>query len=292
MAKPKSKPRSKRREGLGPKWKSRVVGRGDVDPRKLKDHPLNWRLHPETQQRVMRDAIESVGVIADIIVNKTTGHILDGHARKQLAIANEEETVGVLYVELTEDEERLALAMYNPLAELAATDPEKLNELLGLVDRQGGPLDDLLAELEEKASVAVVKETNAGKTTPRGASFAKVHVMRMMLANPDVMLVERSLAMTGKANRGEALLDICRSYMGKDDGDAAGQLDAGAESSLEDQLAKALIPAAGGDGDARRERPRVRKSVSDGAAGDRVRDGSSEGGAPDAAAADVERVPG
>src|SRR5687768_492532 len=97
----KKKPAAAGQRELGAKWKSRVVGRADVDPRKLKDHPLNWRVHPDTQQRVMRDFIQTVGVLDDIIVNKRTGHIIDGHQRKQLAIDNEESTVGVLYVDLS-----------------------------------------------------------------------------------------------------------------------------------------------------------------------------------------------
>lgn len=289
-----TKAKAKRSKGLGPKWRSRIVGRADVDPRSLKNHPLNWRIHPETQQAAIRDGLEQIGVIDDIIVNKRTGHILDGHGRKDLAIQNEEPTVGVLYVDLNEEEERLALAMYNPLAELAATDPDKLSELLGLVDRSGGPLDDLLAELEEKANVAVVREAASGTAGSRTSLTKKNHVMRMMLENPDVMAVERALAMTGKANRGEALLEICRTYMGAVNNAAADrQHDVSPESELENQLAQALgDDGAGGDGDARGNGESVPTRVSDGTRGRRVRKRSSEGGDTGTAAPDVERVPG
>lgn len=273
---------------LGPKWKSRVVGRATVDPRKLKDNPLNWRVHGLTQQRVMRDAIEQIGIIDDIVVNKRTGNIIDGHGRKELAIANEEETVDVLYVDLSVDEERLALSIMNPLGELASTDPEKLGELLGLINRNGGPLDGLLADLEEQASGAIVKELDKSKGGGGRAVTQSRNVMRMMLENPDVMTVERALSMTGLANRGDALLTICRHYLGKDNADR--QHDTESESSLEDQLAKALSSAAGDSGNARRPRKSISAGVPGSNAGRRVRTRSNKSGGADASAPVLERV--
>lgn len=275
---------------LGVKWKSRVVGREDVDPRKLKDNPLNWRIHGEHQQRTMRDAMETIGVIDDIIVNKRTGNIIDGHGRKELAIANEEPTVGVLYVDLSPQEERLALAMINPMAELAATDPEKLGKLLGEVDRHGGPLDQLLADLEEQAVGAIVKHTKGEGGGSRNIG-SSTHVMRMMLENPDVALVERALAITGLMNRGEALLTICRAYLGSHD-DAEGQHDAKPKGSFEDQLAEALGDGAGDSGNPRRPRASVGAGVSPRKKRGSVRAGPGEGGAPVPPAAELERVPG
>lgn len=166
---------------LGPRWKSRVLGRADVDPRKLKDHPMNWRVHPTTQQQVMQDALERIGVIDDIIVNKRTGHIIDGHGRKDLAIKNEEPTVGVLYVDLSPEEERQALAIINPMAELAAVDPEKLGTLLGDVKRGEGPVDRLLAELEQLAVGAIVKETKGEGTGGTRSLGGVTNTLRMVL---------------------------------------------------------------------------------------------------------------
>lgn len=275
---------------LGPKWRSRIVGHGRVDPRSLKDHPLNWRVHGENQNRVIRDAIEQIGVISQIIVSKRSGCIIDGHGRKDLAVANEEELVDVVYVDLTPDEERIALATINPMAELAATDPEKLQALLTEVDRKEGPLDGLLQQLEEAAGGAVVRATNKEASRKPGGTGPRV-VTRMVLEAPDIAMVERCIATTAIANRGEALLHICRTFLGNQD--ETRKLDPEPQSSLADQLAQAIGDVAAGDpGDTRGQGPGVRTDVPARAPGRRVRARPDEGRSAGEAAPDVGRLPG
>jgi ParB-like chromosome segregation protein Spo0J len=55
----------------------------------------------------MSGALAEVGWVAEVLVNRTTGHIVDGHLRVELALAPQESTIPVTYAELTEDEERL-----------------------------------------------------------------------------------------------------------------------------------------------------------------------------------------
>lgn len=226
-------------------WKNRIVSLEFVDPATLKPNPGNWRTHPEAQKRAMTDAFSQLGYIEAVIVNKTTGHMIDGHMRHQLALEHREPQIPVLYVKLTEAEERLALTTVNPLAELAVTDPEKLQELLGGVERKGGPLDELLSSLEELAGGAVVK--NATSTTGKRSVGATTHTMRAMLAVPEIAVVERALARTGIANRGNALVTICREYLSEHEGDegAEGQHDAGPQGGVESELAEAAAGLAG-----------------------------------------------
>lgn len=277
---------------LGPHWKSRIVGHAKVDPRSLKPNPMNWRVHPPAQTRQMRDALDRLGVIAGVVVNKRTGFILDGHMRHDLALENDEPTVDVTFVDLSPDEERLALSIMNPMGELGATDPEKLGALLGAIEREGGPLDELLRDLETQASGSIVKEIDA-KNGGAGRHLGnRAHVMRMMLENPDVAVVERAIAITGLLNRGDALLAICRAYLGSKTDDTERQHDTEPQGSLEDQLAQALAEPARGARNARRPRPRIRAGVPDGGEGDRVRGGPDESGGALPSAAELERVSG
>ena len=112
-------------------WNSRIVGSDMVDPSILCPNPKNWRRHPKHQQDAMTNVFNEIGWIQDIIVNKTTGNIIDGHMRAELAVKNKEKLVPVKYVDLTADEERQALISYDPLSALAEQDNEMLKQLLG-----------------------------------------------------------------------------------------------------------------------------------------------------------------
>jgi hypothetical protein len=127
-------------------WQNRIVGHADVDPSELVANPLNWRLHPRTQQQAMTAVLGDVGWVDDVIVNRTSGHILDGHLRVELALARHESTVPVKFVELTPEEEREVLATFDPLGSMASADKEKLDSLL----RDLVPSDPALGTLIEQ----------------------------------------------------------------------------------------------------------------------------------------------
>ena len=111
-------------------WRSRIVGNAEVAPDAIVAHPQNWRRHPESQRRVLRATLGSVGWVQQVVVNRVTGYLLDGHARVEEAIARGEPTVPVVYVELTPDEERQVLAMLDPIGGLALADPSALADLI------------------------------------------------------------------------------------------------------------------------------------------------------------------
>ena len=119
---------------MADRWQNRIVGEDVVDADQLLANPFNWRIHPKHQQEALETVLDRVGWVQRVIVNRTTGHVLDGHLRAAPAISHEEQ-VPVIYVELTEDEERLMLTAIDPIAAMAATDRELLPDLLtGLMD--------------------------------------------------------------------------------------------------------------------------------------------------------------
>ncbi len=105
-----------------------------IDPSILCPNPKNWRRHPKYQQEAMTNVFNEIGWIQDIIVNKTTGNIIDGHMRAELAVKNKEKLVPVKYVELSEEEERQALITYDPLSALADFDLKMLEDIASTVD--------------------------------------------------------------------------------------------------------------------------------------------------------------
>lgn len=129
-------------------FKSRIVGEGEEDPTQLLANPLNWRVHPNFQKEGVRDALKEIGFIQRVIVNKTTGHLVDGHLRVSIAMEEGLDAIPVEYVELTIEEEKKALATLDPLTGLAATDGETLGKLMDGIQFDGsvlqGAMDDLL----------------------------------------------------------------------------------------------------------------------------------------------------
>lgn len=133
-------------------WQNRIVGHGEEDPEQLLANPKNWRIHPQEQQDALLQVLDKVGWVSDVIVNRATGNIVDGHLRVSLALRRNEPTIPVKYVELSEEEEDLILATIDPIAAMAATDKEKLEELLiEIDDKDVLGVVEAVAELEQVA---------------------------------------------------------------------------------------------------------------------------------------------
>jgi hypothetical protein len=128
-------------------WQNRIVGYGEEAPDQLLANPLNWRTHPKKQQDALSGVLNEVGLVQNVIVNRTTGHMIDGHARVLLAMREEQPSVPITYVDLTEAEEAKVLAVLDPIGGLAGMDDERLDELLANVHTDDPALQDLLDSL-------------------------------------------------------------------------------------------------------------------------------------------------
>lgn len=137
-------------------WTNRIVSHGTAAPAKLLANPANFRRHPPAQKAAMRAALREVGVVQDVIVNRRTGHLLDGHLRVALAIEDQEPTLPVTYVDLDLDTERKALATFDALAGLATSDPEQVQALLATITTESADLQALLDSLQETVPVEEV----------------------------------------------------------------------------------------------------------------------------------------
>ena len=81
-----------------------------MDPYELAENPLNFRAHPQAQRRSLHAALQSLGWLQPLLYNRTTNRLIDGHLRRQEAIESGITQVPVFVVELTEEQERAALA--------------------------------------------------------------------------------------------------------------------------------------------------------------------------------------
>lgn len=128
-------------------WRNRIVGQGEEAPDQLLANPRNWRIHPKAQQDALAGALDQVGWVQQVIVNRRTGMLVDGHLRVELAISRNEPTVPVVYVDLSPEEEALVLASIDPISAMAGRDDEKLRQLLAEVEFDSRELADALAKV-------------------------------------------------------------------------------------------------------------------------------------------------
>jgi hypothetical protein len=128
-------------------WRNRIVGHGEERPDQLLANPRNWRIHPKAQQDALKGVLSEVGWVQSVIVNRASGHLVDGHARVALAISRNEPSVPVVYVELSEEEEALVLATLDPISAMAKTDAEAFDALIKHL------------EVEDAAIAAVIEGT-------------------------------------------------------------------------------------------------------------------------------------
>ena len=118
-------------------WTNRITRQAEVAPDQLLANPWNWRVHPKAQQDALAAVLERVGWVQRVIVNETTGHVVDGHLRVALALQRDEPRIPVSYVALTEAEEQLALATFDAIAGLAGRDVDALRQVLDGIEAEG-----------------------------------------------------------------------------------------------------------------------------------------------------------
>lgn len=128
----------------------RMVAAGE-----LQDHPENWRVHPPSQVAAFEAVMGEVGFVGYVVVNRRTGHVLDGHMRKEAVPP--ESLVPVLFGDWSEEEERLVLATFNPLGDLAGLDVAKGQALLDCVVSSEPAVQALLEGLEQDVERALAK---------------------------------------------------------------------------------------------------------------------------------------
>ena len=195
-------------------WRNRIVEHGLVDGDTLVANPKNWRIHPGNQRDAMNGVLDEVGWVQQVLVNKRTGVVVDGHLRVELAIAAKQQ-VPVAYVDLTEEEEAKILASLDPLASMALTDSAALASLLAGMETNR-PLDALLHSLVEQADQT--KLTPLPKGDAKNAYSGLVGTpqrsqIKAVLYADQISMFEEALRLTDETNRGEALMIICRQYI-------------------------------------------------------------------------------
>lgn len=139
-------------KGLRLEWRS---------PSELAENPSNWRRHPESQLSALTDVIAEVGWAGACLYNERTGRLIDGHARRKVALEQGAETVPVLVGSWDEATEAKILATLDPIAGMAEADGAALDALLREVNTGSEALQQMLDELATEAGIVPPVEEGA-----------------------------------------------------------------------------------------------------------------------------------
>jgi ParB-like chromosome segregation protein Spo0J len=136
-----------------PTWKNNIVGHGMAKVSEIIANPNNWKIHTKEQLSVLKGSIEKVGYIRSITINTRTGNLVDGHGRVILAEDDGVHELPAEYVDITPEQERAALMLIDPIAELARPDQQKLDANLRETDTTDPILMQFFSDLASKSGL-------------------------------------------------------------------------------------------------------------------------------------------
>jgi hypothetical protein len=161
-----------------PGWRTAITHYSEESPATILANPDNFRRHPEEQRDALRSVIRAVGYVFPVIVNDTTGHLIDGHMRVEEAKAAGVERIQVAHVQITPEQEAVALAAYDAVAAMAYEDIKAARDLYGRITEPGAMtalLDRLAARyappVDEPTQTLDYSDTTILEGTTRADTF-------------------------------------------------------------------------------------------------------------------------
>jgi DNA modification methylase len=181
-------------------WKNRIMRYGEMRADQFLANPANPRRHPAQQREALRGSFDALGIIAPVLVNARTQFMIDGHARVEECLSRDEGMmIPFIEVDLSEDEEALALASFDWITQMATYDRAALDELLQTVDTDSPALQALLDDLATQNGIDLLSETPLEDAGPQMDKAAELQA-KWQTARGDVWLIE-SASTPGQMHR-------------------------------------------------------------------------------------------
>jgi hypothetical protein len=139
-----------------------------VPANQLLPNPKNWRTHPKAQQDALRGVLAEVGMADACIARELPDGslmLIDGHLRAETV---SDAKVPVLILDVTEEEADKLLLTLDPLASMAESDTDRLQELLKGVATDNEALQQMMEATAASAGLfqglAAPSEADSGES--------------------------------------------------------------------------------------------------------------------------------
>lgn len=135
-------------------WQNRIVETGQKPAKDFNFNPANFRLHSDRQRTALDALLREVGWVQGVVFNLRTNNLIDGHLRIEEALKQGDETpVPYTAVDLTPEQERLVLLLFDPIGEMAENNLESFKELADSLEIESTALIEMIADLTESLEI-------------------------------------------------------------------------------------------------------------------------------------------
>jgi len=148
-------------------WQDRIIETKYLDVNSLYNNPSNFRVHSKYQKDTLEGVLNTVGIVAPIIVN-TSYVVLDGHLRLSLAREKGQKKILASIVNLNENECNIILTTFDAITLLAKEDTQLLIDLTHKVNSDNAAIQTFISDMVSRDLLASEKTSKGG--TPSGDS--------------------------------------------------------------------------------------------------------------------------
>lgn len=134
-----------------------------IDPKKIKPHPHNPRVHLDAQREALRAMLDKYGIVDAIVVRKEGDHyeLINGHLRHEEI----NQKIPALVIKATRQEAAKLLATYDAVGTLATINKNALDKLIKSQDKLDPRLQPVFDRLLESAMA--MEEAHPSKAPAR-----------------------------------------------------------------------------------------------------------------------------
>jgi DNA modification methylase len=157
-------------------WQNRITKYGTLPADQFIANPQNPRRHPMDQREAVKGSLDTLGWIAPVIVSARSQYLIDGHERVMQALSQGDDTpVPYIEVDLSDEEEALALASFDWITQMAVYDKDSLDALLQGIETENDALQAVLDDLAAQNGIDFMGDApleDAGPQMDRGQELA------------------------------------------------------------------------------------------------------------------------